>query len=157
MGDKGKKKEKPVETFTSGLVFTVVFGALLGWHGAWWWIFPLAFAGVLPMVKGLTSMVSGRQRLGGPQPAPQMEGPGGTVPGKVDSERQILLVAKEENGRVTPALAALKTELSIENAEHILQNMAEKGYATMHVTDEGRVEYRFPEFGPRLENEGQTT
>jgi hypothetical protein len=147
MGDKGKKKEKPVETFTSGLVFTVVFGALLGWHGAWWWIFPLAFAGVLPMVKGITSMVFQRQRLAGPMPPPQMEGPSTSPLPKADSERQILLVAKEEGGRVTPALAALKTELSIENAEQILQDMAEKGYATMHVTDEGRVEYRFPEFG----------
>ena len=155
MGNK-KKNEKPVETFTSGLVFTVVFAALLGWHGAWWWIFPLAFAGVLPMIKGLTSLVFSRQRIPASVP-PQVSAATGPAPGRANSERQILMVAKEEQGWVTPALAALKTDVSIDNAEQILQSMAEKGYATMHVTDEGRVEYRFPEFAPRPDEDATKT
>ena len=111
----------------------------------------VAFAGTLPMIKGLTSLVFGRQRLAASVP-PQVGGATDPAPGRANAERQILMVAKEEQGWVTPALAALKTDISIDNAERILQSMAEKGHATMHVTDEGRVEYRFPEFAPRLDD-----
>jgi predicted transcriptional regulator len=67
-------------------------------------------------------------------------------------EKQILLAAKEENGIVTPALVALKTELSIQEAEKMLDDMAQNGYTVMQVRESGRIEYEFPEFMPRLGN-----
>ena len=65
-------------------------------------------------------------------------------------EKQILLAAKEENGVVTPALIALKTELSIQEAEKKLDEMAQNGYTMMQIRANGRIEYEFPEFMPRL-------
>ena len=148
MNQRGRRSEKPVETFTTGLAFTVIFGVLLAFfHGAWWWVFPLVFAGVMPMVRGLTGLVARRgavEHRGPPTARIEPRELSGA-----EAEKQILRVAKEEGGRVTPALAALKTSLSMERAEEILQQMAARGYATMQVSDEGRVEYQFPEFsGP---------
>ncbi len=43
-------------------------------------------------------------------------------------------------------MVALKTELSIEEAQGLLEQMARKGYAVMHLRDNGRIEYEFPQF-----------
>jgi len=47
---------------------------------------------------------------------------------------------------VTPALVVLGSELTIEEAERALDALARKGYASMRVSDDGRVEYEFAEF-----------
>ena len=47
---------------------------------------------------------------------------------------------------------ALKTELSIQEAEKKLDEMAQNGYTQMQIRENGRIEYEFPEFMPRLEN-----
>lgn len=70
---------------------------------------------------------------------------------EASGEKQVLQTAKAEKGLITPALVALKTDLTMERAEKILESMARKGYAEMRVSDSGRVEYEFPEFIPRLE------
>ncbi len=65
---------------------------------------------------------------------------------RVRQEKEILRVAKTEHGRITPAVAALKSSCSIEEANQILDSIVEKGYAQMDVDDNGRIVYLFPEF-----------
>jgi ribosomal protein S25 len=67
-------------------------------------------------------------------------------------EKEVLKLAQIEQGIVTPALVALKTNLTADRAEKILQNLAKRGFTLMQVTEDGRVEYEFPEFKPRIES-----
>jgi hypothetical protein len=146
-----RRRDRPLEAFTTGLTFTVVFGALTVFgHGTWWLVFPLVFAGILPMVRGISGMVSRRAAglagaYGRDNPLP----PPSAASVKSDAEKELLLVAKESDGVITPAIAALKTSLSIDAADEILQDLARRGHATMVVGDDGHVEYQFPEFRPR--------
>jgi hypothetical protein len=145
------RKERPVETFTTGLVLTIVFGTLIGvLHGAWWMVFPLAFMGVAPMVRGLVGMVGGRSRaLRGSEDRPLLES-GATPASRSQAEKEILGAAEAGDGVVTPALVALKTSLSIDEADQMLQDLARRGHASMIVAEDGHVEYHFQEFRPRL-------
>jgi hypothetical protein len=142
---RGLRRRRSAEaSLTSGIVFTIAFGIAWSVTGLWFFVFPLVFAGVMPLVEGLRRLISQRSR-------PRLASAAGH--GSVSSEKQILLVAKEEKGVVTPALVALKTELSIQEAEKALESMAKLGYALMRVTDSGRIEYEFPEFMPRLDED----
>jgi hypothetical protein len=120
-------------------VFTLAFG--LAWYltRQWWLVFPLVFAGILPLVEGLRRLARDRP----PPPARAAEQAQLTT---AQAEKQILITAREAKGIVTPAMVALKTELSIEEAQGLLEQMARKGYAVMHLRDNGRIEYEFPEF-----------
>jgi hypothetical protein len=138
-----RKRRSAEASITSGAIFTVAFGLALiltpnQW--GWWFVFPLVFAGILPLVDGLRRLR--RERL---PPKPVGEEPQALITSAA-AEKQILLAAKEEKGLITPALVALKTELTIQEAEKLLEEMARKGYAVMHVRDNGRIEYEFPEF-----------
>jgi hypothetical protein len=137
----------PRASITTGLVFTVGFGiaylATRPW--GWFFLFPMIFAGVLPLVNGLIALPRGRQA------DRKSDGTGPVVAAR---EKQVLRAARDEQGIVTPTVVALKTELSIQEAEKILEEMARKGYALMRVTESGRVEYEFPEFVPRLGTDG---
>jgi len=127
-------------SITTGLVFTLAFGLAWGVTGIWAFIFPMFFAGVLPVLEGIRRSLVYRQR---DKIAPRND--------EALGEKQVLQTAKAEKGLITPTLVALKTDLTIEKAEKILESMAQKGYAVMHVNDNGRIEYEFPEFMPRLE------
>lgn len=132
-----RKERKQAEgEFASGLVFSAVFGALLLFQGGWFWIFPLALVGMLPAVKGLLSL-----RRTGSSPRPP-------APEPPDPQTEVLKIARHLGGRVTPALVAVDTTLSVEEAERALDGMVRGGYATMAVADDGRVEYEFREFLP---------
>jgi hypothetical protein len=149
---KDKRRERPVETLTTGLTFIAIFGALtLFVPGAHWLIFPLIFVGVLPAIRGLTGLIARRaERIEAPPPP-------SPATSRASDEKELLLVARASGGVVTPALAALKTSLSIDAAEKILQDMASRGHVTMIVGEDGRVEYHFPEFGARLGGAGGGT
>ena len=67
----------------------------------------------------------------------------------------MLKTAKEEQGRITPGLVALKSELSIAEAQKILENMVQMGYALMNIKESGHIEYEFPEFVPLVEEKGE--
>lgn len=142
-GERPRRKSAEA-SLTSGIVFTVAFGIAWSVTGLWFFVFPLIFAGVMPMVEGVRRLLGERSR-------PRVSAQAGRS--AVSSEKQILLVAKEERGVVTPALVALKSELSIQEAEKALESMAQLGYAVMRVTENGRIEYEFPEFMPRLGGE----
>ena len=133
-----RKRRSGEAALTTGLVLAAAFG--LAWfltrsHPlAWLWLFPLVFAGVLPAISGIRRL--GRAHTeGGPARLTAAE-----------AERRILLAAREARGLITPALVALRTELSIEEAQGLLEQMARKGYAVMHVREDGRIEFEFPEF-----------
>ena len=124
-------------SLTSGLLFTLAFGVLLVMTRQWWWVFPLVFAGLLPAVSGLQRLM--RSRLDAREHSGDRE---------AWAEKQVLRAARDGKGVVTPALVALKTELTIEAAEQVLERLARRGYAEMRVSPGGRIEYSFPEFLP---------
>jgi hypothetical protein len=137
--ERGKRRSAEA-AITSGLIFTVAFGLAGIFTRTWWFIFPLVFAGILPLAEGLRRLRQERLLKRPVEEQPQV------LLSSAAAEKQILLAAKEEKGLVTPALVALKTELTIQEAEKLLEEMARKGYAVMHVRDDGRIEYEFPEF-----------
>jgi hypothetical protein len=150
----GRGERKPVETFVGGAIATAIFFTLLrldvlpmgGFQ--WVFVFPMVFAGILPMIRGLRGMARGRR--GAVEAAPQtaVEPP---QDARVENERTILRLAQQEGGTVTAALAALKTSLSLDKAGELLDDLARRGYAGMQVSDDGRVVYHFPEFARRPE------
>ena len=138
-----RKERKQAEgELASGLVFSAVFGALLLFQGGWFWIFPLAFAGALPAVKGLLAL----RRFGS---SPTLRGPA-----PPDPQTEVLKIARQQSGRVTPALVAVDSALSVAEAERALDEMVRGGHAAMVVADDGRVEYEFREFLPPAAPEG---
>lgn len=64
---------------------------------------------------------------------------------KQDIEKQILKLAKNNNGKLTVTHTAMETGLSIEEAEKYLQNMVKSGYVSMNVNDNGVIIYEFLE------------
>ena len=132
-----RKERKQAEgEFASGITFSAVFGALLLFQGGWFWLFPFALAGILPAVKGFLSL----RRI--------RAAPGLRAPAAPDAQTEVLKIARLQGGRLTPALVAVDTTLSVEEAERTLDEMVRGGYATMAVSDDGRVEYEFREFLP---------
>ncbi len=139
-----RERRSAEASLTSGLIFTVVFGvawALL--PRMWWFVFPLVFAGILPAMQGIRRMVQYRSE--------QRDRVGNR---EAWAEKQILRTAREERGVVTPALIALKTDLTIAAAEKVLEHMARRGYAEMRINPSGRIEYTFPEFLPDVRGGG---
>jgi hypothetical protein len=127
-------------SITTGLVFTAGFGIAWAVTGLWFLVFPMVFAGVLPLVRGLLRLPASRDREKHTE-----------LSRTVAREKQVLQAARDERGIITPTVVALKTDLSIHDAEQMLEDMARKGHALMRVTESGRVEYEFPEFLPRLD------
>ena len=122
---------------------TVAFAVLWMFTGARFWMFPMVFAGLIPLVRGAVRFFtnpavgqSKRQQIQDSSPS--------------SVEHSILKVAKSENGVVTPALVALNTEASLNEAETALQDLVKRGYASMEVRDNGTVEYVFQEFLPKI-------
>ena len=132
------------EEIIGGVTLVTIFGLLFLSTHQWFWLFPLCFAGLPALLRGARRVYSQRmlvrqQRVEAPRDA------------ETEGTRQILRIAKENRGKVTPAIVTLNSALSLEEAERLLQSMASKGYASMNVTDSGRIEYEFPEFADHLD------
>ncbi|MBN1686863.1 MAG: hypothetical protein JW852_09430 [Spirochaetales bacterium] len=132
---------KARDEFISGLTMTIAFGALWIFLGSGFWVFPMVFAGIIPLVRGGFRYFSHR-KLPGKRNQELLEEK------TVNIERAILSVAKAQKGRITPALVALNTNASLEDAQSALEDMVKHGYASMDVRDNGTVEYVFQEFLP---------
>ena len=132
---------KARDEFISGLTMTIAFGTIWLIFGSNFWIFPMVFAGLIPCVRGGIRFFTGRSLSSG-KPTKLIKNDTGSL------ERQILSVAKAENGRITPAVIALNSNVTLEEAEKTLEDMVKRGYASMEVRDSGTVEYVFPEFIP---------
>ena len=127
------------EEFIGGATLIAVFGLLyISTHQSFW-LFPLCFAGIPPLIRGI-QRVYARRALMREQRA--------QVPQRTDADltKEILRVAQANGGTITPAVVTLNSSLSLEEAERLLQELTSKGYAAMNVTDSGRIEYEFPEF-----------
>lgn len=61
-------------------------------------------------------------------------------------QNRIVRLARQKGGRLMVAEAAADSGLLVEEAEQILRELADGGYAEVEVTDSGMVVYRFPEF-----------
>ena len=132
---------KARDEFISGLTMTIAFSALWIFLGQGFWVFPMVFAGLIPLIRGGIRYFSER-RL--PEKRRQQ-----LLEAKTENiERAILTVAQREKGRITPAIVALNTNASLEKAQEALEDMVKRGYASMDVRDNGTVEYVFPEFLP---------
>lgn len=135
------RRDKGKDDFFSGLIMAAIFGFLYFSGRGFFWIFPFAFLGVIPAIQGLR-----RMRNSVPQIKQKREEEDKLS--QAAKEKKILSVAAAEGGKVTPAIIALKTTLSIEEAEKILSSLTSRGYATMEINSAGRIEYHFPEFLP---------
>ncbi len=139
---RSRKRRTPIESIIAGSVFTLIFGGLLISKGEWFWAFPMAVAGVFPAVEGIRRLVTGTRdrKLS-------------SLEREAETEKQILRIAREQNGKVTASLAALGTNLTIKEAEGVLERMAREGHAVMNVTSDGRLVFEFPEFLPQLRSD----
>lgn len=137
----GKRRNRLIQELISSLSTSFIFGALWAVSGSGVWLFIGLFAGVFPALGSagkLLADMSEQRRL--EREAPKMT--------RARQEKEILRVAKMENGEITPAVAALRTSCSIDDADSILQSLASRGFALMDVDDSGKVFYSFPEFRP---------
>jgi hypothetical protein len=139
---RSRGRRGPVESILAGSAFTLVFGALFLFQRAeWWWLFPMVFAGVLPIVEGIRRLVSGRK-----------DAASSSAEKETDAERRILQAAHDKNGTLTAAVAALATGLPIKSAQEMLERLVKEGHAVMNVTNSGVIEFQFPEFLPPMES-----
>ena len=114
-------------SITSGIAFTLVFGVLMATQGGWWWIFPLVFAGVLPLLNGVAALMRSRR---------------GQAPTRLtaeDAERAILELARDQGGAVYPAQIVVATTLSLKEAEAHLNTLVTSGYASVDIDASGRM------------------
>ncbi len=139
----GHRKRNSQDELITGAALTLVFSILYFRVGGWFWIFPLVFAGVLPMVRGLSRLIERRSRapLNAPRP--------GSKDSKIAQEREILRLAKTKRGILTVASASLDSHLSLDETEKVLSDLSNRGYAQMEVEDDGTISYRFPDFMPK--------
>lgn len=61
-------------------------------------------------------------------------------------ERRVLQIASELGGKVTPSEVALKTHITLDKANELLQSMQEGGYAELEITQSGAIIYYFRGF-----------
>ena len=133
---KRRSVKKAEGRFAGGVACTFAFGALWVVTGAWFWLFPLAFLGLGPIIEGALSL----KRMRSARMSELPKGP--------DPEHEVLRIARAQRGRITASVVAVESSLSIAEAERVLDGMARNGHATLAVTDDGRVEYEFREFLP---------
>ncbi len=95
------------------------------------------FAGVSPMLMGVRRLFQRKREVSDTLQTIEAQ-----------KEKEILKLAFEQKGRLTPAGAALKTNLTIQEAQDLLDKMAKKGYASMKILSSGIIEYEFAEFLP---------
>lgn len=138
-------KRAGIAELFSGLGAVVLFGAVYALTGSRFFVFIGVIAGVLPIIRGLSKLLQVRV---GSQERKQLSAARSQM-----KERTVLRLAKAETGRLTPAVVAVNSELTLDDAEAQLREFADKGYAELNVTEDGRIEYVFPEFLPKPELE----
>ncbi len=75
---------------------------------------------------------------------------GFSAPGKyelvvtAEVEREVLRMAHSQGGRLAPTRLTMNSNLSLDEAELVLEELQTRGYARLSVTDDGTLEYTFP-------------
>ncbi len=145
--DRGRRRSRdrrrtPFESIIAGAAFVAVFGVLFVLRrGEWWWIFPMVFAGVLPILEGIRRIFSRKK-----------EAAESTADKATDTEHRLLQAAHDGAGRLTAASAALSTGLPLKSTQEMLERLVKEGHAVMNVLDSGVIEFQFPEFLPPSQN-----
>ena len=134
-------KRTGIAELFSGLGALALLGVLYFFTGSGIFVFFGVIVGVLPAIRGLSKLLQAR---GGSEERKELE----SVRSE-SRERVVLRLAKAESGRLTPAIVAVNSELTLDDAEAQLREFVDKGYTELNVTEEGRLEYVFPEFLPR--------
>jgi hypothetical protein len=98
------------------------------------WGVPAMLAGVLPIVEGARRLTNDRRDTRASIAAQAQA-----------AEKQLLRAARDHGGRLSAVSAALRTSLSIAEAEEMLEHFAKTGNAVMNITPDGRIEFEFPD------------
>ena len=69
------------------------------------------------------------------------------------TEAEIFQLARKLKGRVTLSDIVIETELTMQEAERLIEGMIDGTHVTMEVKDNGRVVYEFPEIIDRFGDE----
>jgi len=136
-------KRAGITELFSGLGAAVLFGTLYGFTGTGFFLFLGVVFGVLPGFRGISKILQARVTS---KEQKQIQSRSSEI-----RERIVLNLARDNHGKLTPAIVAVNSEVTIDQAEAQLREFADKGYAELEVTEDGRIEYIFPEFLPRLE------
>ncbi len=126
-------KDDPKELLGVGTAASLGFGAALAYFGSFWLIFPLIFIGLIPLGIGITKLIKPERRL--PPPARPKS-----------HERKVILAAREQRGRLTAMQAAAAGDLSVDEAQAVLEDMAKKGHVSQEIDSKGSIFYMFPDF-----------
>lgn len=94
-----------------------------------------AFLWMLPALLGMALVCRGIVLLGRREAR--------TVRSKPGSEKQLLLAIQDAGGSITPIEAALRTSLSVDEAEALLSRFADQGYLFVESRD-GALSYVWP-------------
>jgi len=142
MSKRRDRSKSHTESLLTGVAVGGGFVAFWAFSGHPLWALVAAFfCGILPAARGLSGIIAARieapaaKRLNAKDRA-------------LENERAILRLARDRGGRLTPALAALDCDMTVEEAEAVLDGLARKGHAALQLRDDGRVEYEFSEFLP---------
>jgi len=143
MARRDRRPRSNLETLITGLVLGGGFAAVwaFGGHPAWA-IFAALFAGLLPAARGASGLIAQRSAARALEPQKRQS----EAEKALENERAVLKAARDQGGRLTPALVALDCDMSIEEAERVLDGLASKGHASLRVREDGRLEYEFSEF-----------
>ena len=60
-------------------------------------------------------------------------------------QNQLLRLAQQRQGRLTVTEAATETGMTVQDAEQIMKDLADRGYVEIELTESGMMVYRFPE------------
>ena len=133
-------RQNPVGRMVSGLFVALGFVALGLLRPQDSWAFLIAIvAGALPFARGLRDFIGERAS----RPSMTRES---AAEKDAALERNILRIAQDREGVVTPAAVALDSGVGLDEAERALQTLVARNHATMEVRDDGRIEYVFAEF-----------
>ncbi len=129
-----RRNWSPTGLIIAGSGFTLLCGWFLITQKDALWGVPAMLAGVLPIVEGARRLASDRR-----------DGRAARREQEQAAEKQILRAARDHGGRVSAVSAALRTSLSIEDAEKVLEGFVKSGHALMNITLDGRIEFEFPD------------
>jgi hypothetical protein len=129
-----RRNWSPTGLIIAGSGFTLLCGWFMITQKDALWGVPAMLAGVLPIVEGARRLASDRRDVRASQHAEELA-----------AEKQILRAARDHGGRLSAVSAALRTSLSIEAAEKVLEGFAKTGHAVMNITLDGRIEFEFPD------------
>lgn len=142
-------------------IMTALFMGFSFFFRSGFWFLPMVFAGVIPLIEGIGRQRKLRQKLdeidytpkrflirpetrrGNERPVKRSSG--GSA---VNPEVLAFRTARDHGGIVTPALLTLEGGISLDDSERILEDLVTRGYATMDITDDGKIVYIFSEFKP---------